>query len=83
MHRNISLPSTEVPKSGRADYIINNHLTVIQETREEVIRSADLRRTRSNYVAANELRNNVKNDPKGYNGQALVRKSIGHDKENN
>lgn len=83
MHRNMSLPSTELPKSGRADYIINNHLTVIQETREEVIRSADLRRTRSNYVAANELRNNVKNDSKGYNGQALVRKSIGHDKENN
>ena len=83
MHRNMSLPSTEVPKNGRADYIINNHLTVIQETREEVIRSADLRRTRSNYVAANELRNNVKNDPKGYNEQALVRKSIGHDKENN
>jgi hypothetical protein len=83
MHRNMSLPSTEVPKSGRADYIINNHLAVIQETREEVIRSADLRRTRSNNVAANELRNNVRNDPKGYNEQAPVRKSIGHDKENN
>jgi hypothetical protein len=67
MHRNISLPSIEVPTSGRAEYIMSNNLAVIQETRDEVIRSADLRRTRSNHVAANELRNNVRNEPKGYN----------------
>jgi len=73
----MSLPQAEVSKSGRADYMMNNNLAVIQETREEIVRSADLKRTRSNQFAANELRGAFKNDSNGSNGQVPVRKSIG------
>lgn len=84
MNRNVSLPSIENSVHGRADFIINKNLAVITESRDEVVRSADLRRTHSNEVAAAELR--VKNELKGYpaaNRNHQIMKSVNYDKENN
>jgi hypothetical protein len=66
MNRNISLPSLPVPHSTRPHYIDERkNLPVIKENREEVVRSADLRRTRSNSEAVQEMLK-VRNEAKGY-----------------
>jgi len=53
MNRNVSLPM--MPELVSNNLIAKSNLAVINETREEVLRSADLRRTRSNDAAAKEL----------------------------
>ena len=63
INRNVSLPAlAEATPDSYAQY---NKLAVIPENREEQIRSADLRRTRTNEQVAAEMRP-VRNVAKGY-----------------
>jgi hypothetical protein len=46
----------DVPLSARGDLIMRNNLAVIPESREEIIRSVDMRRTKSTEKIAREIR---------------------------
>ena len=49
-----------MPLSARGDLVMRNHLAVIKEDREEIIRSAGMRKTKSTERVAHELRGGAK-----------------------